>query len=148
MRADDWDDGAALVTRMLRIWQAGRALGENPLPRMHEVSAPLVAAPEFVPACDSLFALTEAVLGRSLRPGRCCSRRLSRDEAAMLIMLQHAPEAGAVRTSAAVPHGLPAALRWAAFAVMRALGAEGAAAVEPPPLRCPFGGGPLLERAA
>lgn len=148
MRAGEWQDEAALVTRMLRIWQAARAIGENPLPRMHEVSVPLVSAPDFVMACDSLFALTEAVLGRGLEPGRCCSNRLSRDEAALLCMLRYAPGAGPMRTSRAVPHGLPAALSWAAFAVVRALGgASGDGAVEPVPERCPFGA-PAFDRAA
>jgi len=143
-------EGAGLVTRLLRVWRAVRSIGENPVPHMQARIAPSLPSPELAPACDSLFMLTEAVLGRPLVTGRCGSIGLSRDETAVLLMLRHWRAAGSVRTSAAVPHGLPEALRWAAFAVTRALderfdlgdiGAAGAAG------RCPFGGAGL-ERAA
>ncbi len=141
MDLDDWQDGAALVTKMLRVWHAARAIGENPLPRMLGRCAPFDPAPEFLSACDSLFGLTEAVLARPLSPARCCSSTLSDDEAALLALLRHAPAAGSLLTSSAVPHRLPEALRWAAFAVVRALGdtfdASHTKALSRPE-RCPF----------
>lgn len=137
---DTWE-GAGIVTRMLRIWHASRSIGENPLPLMQVQAAPIVVSPEFASACDSLFMLTEAVLGRSLVPARCCSPHSSRDERAVLAMLRHAPSAGTLRTNAAVPHGLPSALRWAAFAVLRTLGdrlEETDVDATTTPTRCPF----------
>ncbi len=144
MEISGWQDGAALVARMLRVWRSARSIGENPLPHMLERSAPFEPGPEFVTACDSLFALTEAVLGRPLAPARCCSAALSGDEAALLVMLRHAPAAGSIETTRAVPHGLPAALQWAAFAVVRALGDTFATnrrdtLPEWTPEKCPFG---------
>jgi hypothetical protein len=140
MMIDGRHEGEALVVRMLRRWCAARSIGENPLPHMQAQVAPLAHSPEFISACDSLFSLTEAVVGRPLVTARCCSALPSGDEAAVLAVLRHACAAGSVHTSWAVPHGLPEALRWAAFAVLRALtdridlGDSMAA-----PARCPFG---------
>lgn len=75
MVCDGWQECMALVPRMLRVWQAARCCDENPLPQMHARTAPFAVTPEFVPACDSLFALTEAVLRRKLIPARSCSAR-------------------------------------------------------------------------
>ena len=83
MVCDGWQECMALVPRMLRVWQAARCCDENPLPQMHARTAPFAVTPEFVPACDSLFALTEAVLRRKLIPARSCSAMLSRDEVAV-----------------------------------------------------------------
>ncbi len=148
MTMHGWQEGEALVVRMLRLWCASRSIGENPLPHMRAQVAPFVASPEFVPACDSLFGLTEAVIGRPLVTARCCSALPSGDEAAVLAVLRHASAAGSIHTSRAVPHGLPEVLRWAAFAVLRGLADRielgDAAAV---PERCPFGAA-ALDRAA
>jgi hypothetical protein len=141
-------EGEALVVRMLRFWRAARSIGENPLPHMQAQVAPFVPSPEFVSACDSLFSLTEAVVGRPLVTARCCSALPSRDEAAVLAVLRHAAAAGSIHTSWSVPHGLPEALRRAAFAVLRALtdridlGDPVAA-----PARCPFGTAALDQAA-
>lgn len=141
------DDRRTLLIVMLRIWRTARASGENPLPPMQAKATALAASPEFVIAADSLFALTEAVLGRALRTGRCCSARLTPDEAALCALVRHAPCAGAIRTSRTVPHGLPGALCWAVLAVRRSqilshgLSLGGDDDREPliaPPPRCPF----------
>ena len=116
------DSGASLVIMMLRSWSSARSAHENPLPDMYAKSAPSGASPEFVVACDSLFTLTEAVLARPLLPARSCSTRLSRDEAALLMLIASSPQTGTVETTTCVPHGLPGALRWAAMSVRRALG--------------------------
>ena len=150
MAQGGWNGTISLVVAMLRTWSKLRQIGENPLPSMHVKARPRVRSPEFIVACDSLFALTEAVLGRALVPARCCSAELSRDEAALLSLLRYGPGTGAARTSRIVPHGLPEALRWAIIAVRRSLDEnEPADAVElavQPPARCPFGEG--LDEAA
>lgn len=140
MTQTDWQDITALVTRMLRTWCAAQAIGEDPLPHMRKSMLPPSQVPRFVAACDSLFAITEATLERRLSPARCCSARLSRDEAAVLAILRYAPVAGTVHTSRAVPHGLPETLRWSALAVLEAIGAEpiAAASVDIATARCPF----------
>lgn len=151
MATKGWEEGAALITAMLRIWSAARSIGENARPRMRAHVAAIEPSPEFVSACDSLFALTEAVLGRRLVTARCCCAKLSTDEAAMLAVLRHAPMSGSVVTSATVPHGLPGALRWSAFAVLRALDdsfdLDDLKPENPVPDRCPFNGRDL-DRAA
>jgi hypothetical protein len=92
-------------------------------------------------ACDSLFALVEAHLGRALMPECCCSRALTADEAALLGLLYYAGSAGGVITDAAVPHGLSGAICWAARAVRRELAFPSATnrpPLAPAPTRCPF----------
>ena len=143
MVCDGWQECMALVPRMLRVWQAARCCDENPLPQMHARTAPFAVTPEFVPACDSLFALTEAVLRRRLIPARSCSAMLSRDEVAVMALLRCCPDAGTVQTSAVVPHGLPGALHWAAYAVRSALAetfdlADATPTAAIVPQRCPF----------
>ena len=143
-------EGESLVVRMLRLWCAARSIGEHPVPHMQAQAAPFFPSPEFVLACDSLFSLTEAAVGRTLATARCCSALPSGDEAAVLAVLRHAPAAGAIHTSRAVPHGLPEVLRWAAFAVLRALADRidlGDPVAAPWPERCPFGSA-ALDRAA
>ena len=113
---------------------------------MRRCALPPAQLPHFVAACDSLFGMTEAALERRLAPARCCSARLSRDEAAVLAVLRHAPVAGAVHTSRAVPHGLPETLRWSALEVLEALGADPTVvSADIPAARCPFDG--QTERA-
>lgn len=137
--------GSLVFVRLFRLWAAARAENENPLPHMQETTWPYASAPELGVACASLFDLVEAHLGRPLVPECCCSHDLSGDERALLGVLRHAPEAGQPLTGAAIPHGLPGAICWAAFAVRRALGRSFGAAYEPPlaandepPKACPF----------
>lgn len=130
--------------RLFRLWAAARVAGENPLPHMNEAIGLFAPAPELAVACASLFDLVEAHLGRRLVPECCCSHRMSRDELALLGVLRHAPEAGLPLTRAAIPHGLPGAVRWAAFAVRRALERSfddaflPEAANDATPATCPF----------
>ena len=136
--------GSLVVVRLFRLWAAAREAGENPLPHMQGAAAPLARGlepgAELSVACASLFELAEGQLGRRLVPECCCSPALSRDERALLGVLRHAPEAGQPFTGAAVPHGLPGAIRWAAFAVRRALGGSfgGEAEERAVPAMCPF----------
>lgn len=126
-----------IMTMLLRTWAAARRSGENPVPAMQgKLSAS--ASPELAAALDSLFGLTEAVLGRALAPGRATCPTASPDEEALAMLIRHARAAGPVRTGEAVPHGLPGALCWAAAAVARALG-DPVRHERPPPSRCPFG---------
>jgi hypothetical protein len=113
--------GQAVFVKLFRTWSAARAMGENPLPHMQSCTLPFEPAPELVVACDSLFSLTIAHLGRDLVPECCCSRALSRDEAVLIGILRHALACGVAITSPAIPHGLPCAIRWAAVAILRAL---------------------------
>lgn len=130
--------------RLFRLWAAARVAGENPLPHMNDAIGLFAPAPELAVACASLFDLVEANLGRRLVPECCCGREMSRDELALLGVLRHAPEAGLPLTRAAIPHGLPGAVRWAAFAVRRALvrsfddAFERETVDEAMPERCPF----------
>lgn len=140
--------GSLVFVRLFRLWAAAREAGENPLPHMLAAGSLPGPAParalELAVACASLFDLVEAQLGRRLMPECCCSPAPSRDERALLGVLRHAPGAGQPLASAAIPHGLPGAVCWAAFAVRRALGtrfdgAVAAAAVrQTAPEICPF----------
>ena len=132
--------GSLMVVKLFRLWAAAREAGENPLPHMQDVVRLIGPGPELAVACASLFELVEGQLGRRLVPECCCSPSLSRDERALLGVLRHAPESGQPFTSAAVPHGLPGAIRWAAFAIRRALGARFAGEAEESeiPAMCPF----------
>ncbi|MEO1044566.1 MAG: hypothetical protein AAFX04_03915 [Pseudomonadota bacterium] len=111
-----------IIVRLFRCWSAARSMGCNPLPEMHNAIAFFKPAPELGSACESLFCLTEALLGRILEPGYSCSPTLSRDERALLLLLRLTPSAGHIHTSRAIPHGLPTALQCAAWSVLRALG--------------------------
>jgi len=142
---------ASLVfVSLFRLWAAARAGGDNPLPALHDRLALFAPGPELAAACASLFELVEAQLGRELVPECCCSRAFSRDERALLGLLRHAPGAGQTLTGASIPHGLPGALRWAAFAVRRglrrSLGGAPEADGEAPPGQCPFRSGPGFSR--
>lgn len=132
--------GSLVIVKLFRLWAAAREAGENPLPHMQGAVALLLPAPELAVASASLFELVESQLGRRLVPACCCSPALSRDERALLGVLRHAPEAGQPLTGAVVPHGLPGAIRWAAFAVRRALGSSFDGEPDEPeaPPVCPF----------
>lgn len=131
--------------RLFRLWSAARATGTNPLPPMNDTMALFAPAPELAIACASLFDLVEAHLERRLVSECCCSHDMSRDERALLGVLRHAPAAGLPLTRSAIPHGLPGAICWAAFAVRRALGRSFGEAFalgngeEEAPVTCPFG---------
>jgi hypothetical protein len=146
--------GSLVFVRLFRLWAAAREAGENPLPHMQDVVALIGPRPDLAVACASLFELVEGQLGRWLVPECCCSPRLSRDEQALLGVLQHAPEVGQPLTVSAVPHGLPGAICWAAFAIRRALGTtfvgvrEAPDLHDPVPAVCPFDRAPRLVVAA
>lgn len=136
--------GPMIFVRQFRLWAASRARGGHPLPHMQSAVSLFETAPELSVACASLFDMVEAQLERALEPECCCSPSLSRDERALLGILRHAPEAGQPLTSAAVPHGLPGAICWAAFAVRRAMAETFADQFGAPdseesqPSKCPF----------
>jgi hypothetical protein len=146
--------GSLVFVRLFRLWAAAREAEENPLPPMQEVVASIGPAPDLAIACASLFELVEGQLDRRLVPECCCSPALSRDEQALLGVLRHAPDAGQPLSSSAVPHGLPGAICWAAFAVRRAFGASltgepmAPSAREPAPAVCPFDRASRLVAAA
>ena len=113
-------DGAGEIVALFRIWHVAREQHDNPLPQM---SAALggSSSPELVPACDSFFALTQACLGRRLVASPDGSPAFSADEVALLETLRQVPALLTFGPNAALPHGLPGALQWAALAVLRAL---------------------------
>lgn len=135
-------EGAVPVVfvRLFRVWSSAREAGDNPLPHMQQAAERFSPAAELAVACASLFELVEAHLNRSLVRECCCSQALSPDEQALLGLLRHAPSAGIPIAGRAIPHGLPGAIRWAAFAVRGALGLEDSpvAGDGPGPAACPF----------
>lgn len=136
-----------LLVKLLRRWAAARAAHENPLFFMYQSIGSLAVVPHLIPACDSMFCLTEAQLGRALVPGKCCSRSLSHDERALMLILRHISGAGTIKTGRAIPHGLPGALIWATFAVRQALqetledSGTSAMPASKVPDQCPFNAG-------
>ncbi len=109
-------------------------MGVNPLPAMLKMARDQFDC-TLVPACDSYFALSEACLGRQLAVSANGPRdvpldiTLTADERALLTALRHCPlPSEAVRMAPGIPHGLPGALCWAAYAVRRALGVQQASA--------------------
>jgi len=111
-----------VVIRLFRAWSAQIEAGHPPMERLQEIVAPLELPDETAVACASLFELIEGHLGRRLVRESCCSRRLSRDESALLGVLRVAPSLTTFSGTAAVPHGLPGAIVWAVVAVRRAFG--------------------------
>lgn len=130
----DWTEH--VLTRLARQYAAAREEGEPVLPSLVRVAERLGVSAAGAVAAGSLFELTEAVLGRPLRTGRACHEGATADERALLLLLAHAARSGPVRTSRAVPHGLPGVLAWAATSTMHALGAP--ACVDEVPTLCPF----------
>jgi len=110
------------LIRLFRIWAQARDMHRNPLPEMTAAIAGRNTSPELAAACHSLFQLTEACIGRQLDPADRCASNLSRDEYALLALIEAAPNAGTLVTEDRLPHGLPGALCWAASAVNRAFG--------------------------
>lgn len=131
----------AIFVKMFRCWVAAREADVDCRSAMSEAYGGPGDAMMAAVACDSLFALVEAHLGRALMPECCCSRALTSDEAALLGLLYYAGSGGGVMTDAAVPHGLSGAICWAARAVRRELGFSSATGRPPPPVdatHCPF----------
>ncbi len=132
----DWN---ALVTvRLLRRWAAARDELANPLPTLVELARQIDCPPEAAIALGSLFQLTESCLGRPLKAECCCSRTLSEDERAVLLMIAAAAGPGEPFALPEIPHGLPGALAWAASSVRRLLGSGVGPAVMLRTGRCPF----------
>ena len=111
-----------IVVRLFRAWSVLVDEGRSPLPRLQDIVAPLGLPDETAVACASLFELVEGHLGRRLQRECCCSQRFSRDERALLGVLELAPSLGTLSGTATVPHGLPAAIVWACVAIRRAFG--------------------------
>lgn len=128
--------GEHVVIRSLRRWAACRELHQPALAPLVQLAGELGASPHAGVALASLFQLAEGMLGRPLVAACCCDPEPSRDERAVLLMLAHAPDAGPIHTSRAIPHGLAGPLAWAALSTRMALRMDGAG--ERPPTVCPF----------
>jgi len=135
--------GAEQVITLFRTWCGAVERGVNPLAAMSATLERLRPSLELAPACDSFFALTQACLGRPLLYAPANSPTRSADEKALLATLRQIQALMALGPNAAIPHGLPGALQWAGFAVLRALNepAELELELEPEPVPavCPFG---------
>ena len=115
--------GEWLVVRLLRRWTAARESGD-PIAGLVELAERVGVAPEAALAIASLFQLVEAHLGRPLATECCCSNSLAADERAILLLLAAPAGNGAPHATRTIPHGLPAALRWAVASVRRLMGLE------------------------
>ena len=104
-------DRQSTVVEALRCYAKARRELRPVLPDLVAIAGRSgLAAPAMV-ALGSVFELTEGCLGRSLATGG--PGRLSRDERAVLRLLDCADMADPASGSAAVPHGLPGVLIWA-----------------------------------
>lgn len=131
----------AIFVKMFRRWAAAREAEVDRRGAMAEAYRGPGSAIMAAVACDSLFALVEAHLGRALVPECCCSRSLTADEAALLGLLYYAGSARGVTTDGAMPHGLSGAICWAARAVRRELAfpsVPGRPPLTADPAHCPF----------
>ncbi|WP_374408113.1 hypothetical protein [Pelagerythrobacter sp.] len=145
-----------IVIRLFRAWSAQTEAGAPAMARLQQIVAPLGLPDESAIACASLFELIESHLGRRLERECCCSPRYSRDERALLGVIELAPSLGSLAGSAtgsrAVPHGLPGAIVWACVAIRRAFGmSEGgseAGHAAAPDGQCPFAAGPAVREVA
>jgi hypothetical protein len=133
----DWSEW--LVVRLLRRWAAAGEVGD-PIAGLVELAEAMGVAPDAAFAVASLFQLTEAHLARPLVAECCCSKSLAADERAILLLLAAPAGTADPQATRIIPHGLPAALRWAVASVRRLMGlddqAPAATAV------CPFRTGP------
>ncbi|MFC4254776.1 hypothetical protein GRI97_05020 [Altererythrobacter xixiisoli] len=107
--------------KLFRGWASARRRGENPLPAMFALDTTATDTPEWVPACDSYFSLTEACIGRPLVHASNDTSLLAPDEIALLATLRQSATTGTIATDHMIPHGLPGALLWAARSVLRTL---------------------------
>jgi hypothetical protein len=147
--------GEQALVALFRLWHRHRSNGANPLPAMAGQAAehggpiglPAGSGAQLAVACDSFFALTEACLGRALQPGT--DGASSADERALLATLRQVPMLEAVGATPALPHGLPGALQWAAFAVLRWLhvGADDQGDL-PVLLACPYAADDPIDGSA
>lgn len=112
----------AIFLQMFRRWAAAREAQVDSRPGMAELFCGPGTAIMAAVACDSLFALVEAQLGRGLVPGRCCDQAPAPDEAALIGLLHHCGNVSGIAATTTIPHGLPGAICWAAHAVRRELG--------------------------
>jgi len=125
------------IVRLMRRWAAEGRLGDRRLAGFVAFAGTIGVQPVPAVAIASLFQLTEACLGRPLVAECCCSRNLSRDERAILLMLGSALPAHPHRSGPQIPHGLPGALLWAIESVRTLFGADD----QPTPgslSHCPF----------
>jgi hypothetical protein len=127
-----------IVIRMFRRWAAARDAERSPVASLVELATGLGESAVLAVAFDSLFQLTEACLGRHLLAECCCSPALSPDERALLLMIAAAPAPGGPATCAAIPHGLPGALAWAAASLKSLLGDRLEVGAAWQAMRCPF----------
>ncbi len=125
-----------LILRLLRRWSAVRSTGENALPSLVRLMGELGGPAEGAIALHSLFQLTEECIGRALQAECCCSNSMAPDERAIMALIAAAHSNSSVFTTAAIPHGLPSALCWAAASARWALGIQliEAGCID----RCPF----------
>lgn len=104
------------IIRLLRLWTALRAAGEDALVGMVNLTDSMSASRLVAVAADALFALTEQALERGIRTGSFCCLSLSADESAILLLIAtasrpiHSGHPG-------IPIGLSGALSWAALRV-------------------------------
>jgi len=138
--------GEQALVALFRLWHRHRSEGVNPLPAMAEqarehgelAGLPAEGCTQLAVACDSFFALAEACVGRVLICGSADAPP-SADERALLATLRQVPVLQAIGPNALLPHGLPGALQWAAFAVLRWPDVGGDDPVGLPPVRsCPY----------
>jgi hypothetical protein len=131
----------AIVVRLFRTWSAAKTSGEPSHPHVVAAAQRFGQGEILAAAAASLFDLVEGHLGRRLEPECCCSRKISADERALLGVLRHASGGAGSTSTPAVPHGLPAAICWAALVVRRDLGLDDTH-IEEPALgasrSCPF----------
>ena len=106
-----------VVLRMLRRWVASRSAHLRPLPGLIDLCEELGQPLDLAIALDSLFQLTESSLNRELRAECCCCPDILPDEMAVLALVAAAPDPLSGPASAAIPHGLPGVLCWAAATV-------------------------------
>lgn len=132
-----WHNFVAL--RMLRRWVAARNAHESPLHSLGTLGHEFNLSFDLAVAFDGLFQLVEDCLGRALRTECCCSREMSTDERAVLILIAIEPMNGCGHQSLpSVPHGIPGPLSWAVGAIRSSLGATGLSPLSAGPSGCPF----------
>ena len=143
----------AIFVRLFRLWAIGREEQVSVLPKMHKEALKHGYHDVTASACASLFELVEGHLGRRLVRECCCSPKFSSDEKALIGILLCAPALTAGYGSREVPHGLPAAISWAASCVCEAMFIEldpDIQALKGTPANrqdCPFGARPSAGAA-
>lgn len=137
-------DAAEVLVALFRRWAWSRNRGVNPMPAMMRLVEGSAYDWTLVPACDSFFALSESCLGRPLSAGPDAAPDIAPrepflpDEIGLIATVVQCPPADGAAVNAGIPHGLPAALCWAAQAVRRALGQFAAVPADQAVEQCPF----------